>query len=129
MVSQVEMFDLLHGVLPRRLAGAAGWQGEPRAISSPKKLGGHEQDLVPQRLQRGTRKFFGQAQSPEPVDQIVGQQEQMEVGLVGEEMVGRDTAHRVIPFELFDEQLDPGAIVVEPPALRGRKGRFVTRTW
>jgi hypothetical protein len=51
MVSQVEMFDLLHGVRPCRLPGSAGWQSKPRAIASSKKLGGHEQDCVPQRLQ------------------------------------------------------------------------------
>jgi len=61
MVSQFEMFDLLHGVLPCRLSGSAGWQGEPRAIASSQKLGGHEQDLVPQRLQRGALKVVWQA--------------------------------------------------------------------
>lgn len=119
MVSQFELFDLLQGVLPCRLPGSAGWESKPWAIARSKKLGGHEEDLVPQRLQRGALKFVWQAQPTERVDQIVGEQEQMEVGLVGEEVAGWDVAHRVIPLELFDKQFDPGAIVVKPPEVEG----------
>ena len=41
-----------------------------------------------QGLQRGSLKPRGQPQAFEPVDEVVGQQDQMEVGLVGEEVVG-----------------------------------------
>lgn len=58
MGSQFEMFDLLYGVFPCRLPGSTGWQSEPWAIASSKKLSGHEQDFVPQRLQRGALKFL-----------------------------------------------------------------------
>lgn len=103
---------------PRRLPGAAGWPGESRTIARPKELGGHEQDLVPQRLQRGVLKLQGQAESLEPVDQVVGQQEQMKVGLVGEEGSGGDAAQGVISFELLDQQLDAGPVVVEAPKIQ-----------
>ena len=43
----------------------------------------------------------------------------MEVGLVGEEVPGRDAAQGIVPLELFDEQLDPGALVVEAPEVEG----------
>lgn len=80
VISQLELLDFLWGVLPRRLSGATGQQGKPRTIASPEKLGWHEEDLVPQRLQRGFLKLGRQAEPLEPVHQGVGQQEEMEGG-------------------------------------------------
>lgn len=48
----------------------------------------------------------------------------MEIGFVGKEVAGWDVAHCVIPFELFDEQFDPGAIVVEPPEIERAQGKI-----
>ena len=42
----------------------------------------------------------------------------MKVGFVGEAVAGGDTAQGVIPFELFDEQLDPGTVVVKAPEVQ-----------
>lgn len=68
-----------------------------------------------QGLERGVLKGWGQAQPLEPVDQVVGQQEQMEIGFVGEEVASGNTAQGVLPFELLDQQLDSGTVVVEAP--------------
>ncbi|MDF0672719.1 MAG: hypothetical protein P0120_00035 [Nitrospira sp.] len=45
-----------------------------------------------ERLERGVLEIRGQAQPLEPVHEIVGPQEQMEVGLVGKEVAGGDAA-------------------------------------
>jgi len=109
------VFDPIQGKLPRPLSWAARRQGQPRAIVGSAQVGGHQQDFVAQSLQRGSLKLRGQTQAFEPGDEVVGQQEQMEVGLVGEEVVGRDAAQRVIALELFDDQLDGGPVVVKAP--------------
>ena len=48
----------------------------------------------------------------------------MEVGLVGEEVACGDAAEGVVPFELFDEQLDAGAVVVKAPEVEGTQGQI-----
>jgi hypothetical protein len=58
-----------------------------------------------------------EAEPPEPVHEVVGQQKQVEVGLVSEEVASRDAAEGIIPCELFDEQLDAGPVVVEAPEM------------
>ena len=70
-----------------------------------------------QGLQRGALKLRRQAEPLEPVDEVVGEQEQMEVRLVREEVASGDAAQGVVPFELLDEQLDAGAVVVEAPEI------------
>ena len=52
------------------------------------KLSGHQEDPLTHALQRGPLKLGRQAEPFEPVHQVVGQQEQMEVGVVGEEVAG-----------------------------------------
>ena len=39
----------------------------------------------------------------------------MEVRFVGAEVVGGDAAQGVIPFEVYDEQLDSHTVIVEAP--------------
>lgn len=84
----------MQGILPGRLSRAACGQSQAGAIVDSAQLGGHEQDLVPQRLQSGVLNLRGQAEARKPVDEIVGQQQEMEVGLVGEEVAGGDAAAR-----------------------------------
>lgn len=80
--------------------------------------GWHQEDLVPEGLQRGLLKLGRQAEPLEPVHQVVGQQEEMEVGLVGHEVASGDAAQGILSFELFDEQLHSGAVVVEAPEVQ-----------
>ena len=68
-----------------------------------------------QRLESGVLKLGWQTEPLEPVDEVVGQQEQMEVRLVREEVPSRNGAKGIVPFELFDEQLDARSVVVEAP--------------
>ncbi len=83
---------------PCQLAAAAGGEIEARPVAGANELHRHEQNLLTQRLQRGVLKPRRQAEAIEPIDQVVGEQEQVEVGFVGEEMPRGDTAECVIPF-------------------------------
>lgn len=47
-------------------------------------------------------KSGGKPEALEPVHEIVGQQEQMEVGLVGHEVAGGNAAEGMVYLELFD---------------------------
>jgi hypothetical protein len=48
----------------------------------------------------------------------------MKIGLIGEEVAGWNTAQGVIPFELLDQQLDPGTVVVEAPQVERLQGQI-----
>ena len=56
-----------------------------------------------------------QTEALEPVDQIVGEQEEVEVGFVDEEMMAGDTSECVISLELANDQFDAGPIIVKAP--------------
>ena len=98
MVSGFEFLDLLQGILPGRFSLTACRQGQTGAIAGSAELGGHQQDLVTQGLKRGGLQFWGQATALEPIDEVVGQQEQMEVGLVGEEVAHGNAAQARSPL-------------------------------
>src|SRR5260370_32476452 len=98
---------------PCQLAAAAGGEIEARAVAGANELYRHEQNLLTQCLERGVLKLWWQAEAFEPIDQVVGEQEQVEIGFIGEEMPRGDTAECVIPFELANDQFDTGAIVVK----------------
>src|SRR4029450_7959746 len=113
--SGVEPGDLIEGMRPSRLARAARRQEQVRTVVGATKLGRYEEDALPQGLQGRGLQLRRQAQTLETVHKVVPEQEQMEVGLVGEEVAGGNTAEGVVPFELSDEQLHARPVVVEPP--------------
>jgi hypothetical protein len=116
--SSLELLNLVQGIPPGRLSRATDRQCQSWAIVGSTQLGRHQQDLVSEGLQRGILKFRGQAQPLEPVDEVVGEQKQMEVGLVGKEVASGNAAEGIVAFELFDEQLDPRPVVVEAPEVQ-----------
>ena len=116
--SQFKSFDLVQGVLPCRFPQTARGQNQAWPVIGAPQLSRHEQDLMAQRLERGILELGRQTEPLEPVDEVVGQQEQMEVRLVREKVPSRDGAKRIVPFELLDEQLDARPIVVEAPEVQ-----------
>ena len=60
-------------------------------------------------------KFLRQTEALEPVDQIVGEQKQVEVGFVGEEVMAGDVPQGVISLKLANDQFDTSAVIVEAP--------------
>lgn len=115
MTSQFESLDLMERMLPSRLARPTRRQRQAGPVPHATQLGGHQQDLAAEGLQRGCLKLRRKAEPLEPVHQVVGQQEQMEVGCVGEEVPRGDAAQGIIPFELLDQQLHAGPVVVKAP--------------
>lgn len=75
-----------------------------------------------QGLQGGVLKVRWEAEALEPIDEVVSQQEQMEVRLVGKEVTRGDAAQGIVALELFDQQLDASAIVVEAPEVERLQG-------
>jgi hypothetical protein len=59
-------------------------------------LGGHKQNLLTQGLEGGVLELRRQTEALELVDQIVGEQEEVEVGFVDEEMMAGDVSECVI---------------------------------
>jgi len=73
-------------------------------------------------------KLRWQTQTFQPIDQILSEQEQVEVGLIGEEVTRGDVTNGVVPLELLNDQFDAGAIVVEAPEVERLQAELVTRT-
>ena len=118
VVSALEILDLAQGVSPGMLARATGGQQQVRPVVRAHQLSGHQEDALAQGLKGSFLHLRWQAQSLEPVDEIVGEQEKMKVRLVGKEVARGDGAKRVIAFELSDDELDARPIVVETPEVQ-----------
>lgn len=82
-----------------------------RANQSSRKV----QQLSAKRLQGSRAQFSSQTQTLEPIDQVVSQEDEMEMNLVGQEAVGRNLAQRETFFELSDVQFHPCSLFVEMP--------------
>src|SRR5438876_1879425 len=118
VVSALESLDLAQGVSPGMLARATGGQQQMRPVVRAYQLSGHQEDALAQGLKGSFLHLRWPAQSLEPVDEIVGEQEKMKVRLVGKEVARGDGAKRVIAFELSDDELDARPIVVETPEVQ-----------
>lgn len=86
------------------------------------ELSRHCEDLMSESLESGLLKFREQAKSFEPVDQVVGKEERMEVGFIGEEVTGGDLAQGVVSLQLADEEFDPGAVIIKTPEIQRLEG-------
>jgi len=98
--SYPEPVDSVDSILPGCLPGATGGKNQPGAVLGATELSWHQQDTVAQGLERSVLERWREAEPLEPVDQVVREQEQVKVRLVGEEVTGRDTAHRVVALIL-----------------------------
>ena len=74
MVSKLKFLYLLQCIFPGSLSQTTGGHGQSGAVASPKQLRRHQQDAAAQGLQRSGLKLLWQAQTFEPIHQIVGQQ-------------------------------------------------------
>jgi hypothetical protein len=103
------------GMFPGGLAETAGGQVEARSVFSADELSRHQQNLLAQGLESGVLELWRQTEALEPIDQIVGEQQQVKVGFVGQEVMTGDMAECVISLELANDQFDTGAVVVAAP--------------
>ena len=92
--------DPVDSILPGCLAGATGGKDQTGAVLGATELSWDQQDAVAQGLECSVLERWREAEPLEPVDQVVREQEQVKVRLVGEELTGRETAHRVVALIL-----------------------------
>src|SRR6266545_2517805 len=105
-------------IFPSTLARPAGWHSQPGAVAGTQQLRWHQEDLVAQSAKRSTLKLLGQTEPFEPVDQIVGQQQQMKVSLVGHEVMRRNLAQVITAFEFADDSFQARSAIVEAPQIQ-----------
>lgn len=82
------------------------------------QLAWNKKHLSSEALQSYFLKSLGQAETFEPVDQIVGKQKQVEISLVGGEVFGGDLRQRIIHFEFFNNQLHGRPRIVKLPDIQ-----------
>src|SRR5437899_12425212 len=86
MVSGFEFDDFVECEFPSELPGPAGGQSKTWTVVSASQLRWQQQDFVAQALQRCGLIPGWWGELLEPVHQVVGQQQQMKVGVVGHEV-------------------------------------------
>src|SRR5947199_2916947 len=118
-ISRLESLDLLQREAPGNLARTAVGQHQMGSVFRSDQLSGYQQDALAQGLQRCGLELGGQTQPLEPVDEVVSEQQQVEVGFVGEKMPRWDSADAVVALQLANDQLDGRAVVVEAPEVQG----------
>src|SRR5260370_6475012 len=105
-------------ILRSILSLTARGHSQPGAVASSQQLRRHQEDLVAQSRKRCTLKLCGQTQPFEPVDQIVRQQQEMKVSLVGQEMMRRNLAQVITAFEFANDPFHARPAVVEAPQVQ-----------
>src|SRR6266536_1232072 len=105
-------------IFPSTLSLPAGGHSQPGAVAGSQQLRRHQEDLVAQSCQRGALKLRRQTKPLEPVDQIVSQQQQMKISLVGQEVMRRNLAQVITAFEFANDPFHAGSAVVEAPQIQ-----------
>ena len=85
----------------------------------PYKLGWYHEQALTKPLQSSSLQMGWNTETFEPVQQVVGQQHDLEECLVGLEVVGGNFAQGIGVFQFSDNQLRPRSLVVEPPKVEG----------
>ena len=93
-ISGLEMFDRVQREAPRALAQTAALKKQIRSALSSDRLRRYQQNGLTQRLRCAAFELWRQTQSLEPVEEAIGERQQLEVGSIGEEVAGRHQAHR-----------------------------------
>ncbi len=109
------MLYFFEGLIKEFLMGIPLWQLELVSSSSVNQTSRQGKQISAQSVQGSRTPLLRQAQTFEPVDQVVAQENQMEMNLIGQEAVGRDTSQRKAFFELPDVQFASGPGLVEMP--------------
>src|SRR5712691_851729 len=89
---------------------AQGWHAV-----GPHQLCRHQKQALPEALQGGPLQMGWSTKPLEPVQQVVGQQDDLEERFVGREVFRRDLSQSVGVLQFPDDQLGPGALVVKAP--------------
>ena len=110
-----EMFYFAEGLIKEFLMGIPLWQLELIFSSSVNQTSRQSKQISAQSMQSSRAPLLRQAQPFEPVDQVVAQENQMKMNLIGQKTVGRNVAQRKAFFEFPDIQFASGAGFVKMP--------------
>ena len=91
------------------------WNLEDVAIVDTKQLSWQKEQVGSEFVESGFLEILGQNHAFEIAGQTEREQHQMEVGLIGSEIVGGDFADGIIPLELTDKKFCLSAAFVEAP--------------
>jgi len=116
------LFDIFQDLQKSVRVRITARQTQGRSSLGSKQLRRHQEQPIANRLQVERLPIGRQAEALEPIDQVVGQKDQMEVGLVGGPISGGDLAQGVSFQELSNDQLPRGPLVVESPEVQGLQG-------
>ena len=111
-------FELVYSsedLMKEFLMGISLGQFELISSSGVNQTSRQSKQISAQSMQSSRTPFLRQAQAFEPVDQIVSQENQMEMNLIGQETVGGNTAQREAFLEFSDIQFASGSGLVEMP--------------
>lgn len=111
-------FDLsyfLYGLKEEFLMDVSGRKFELVFVSGADQSCRQNQEFSAQSLQGSRMPFPWQAESPEPIDQVVSQEDDLKVNFVGQKTVGRNLAQRETFFEFSDVQFCASPLSVEMP--------------
>ncbi len=111
-------FELVYsfeGLIKEFLMGIPLRQLELISSSGVDQASRQGKQISAQSMQGGRVPFLRQAQPFEPVDQIVSQQNQMKMDLIGQKTVGGNVAKRKTFFEFSDVQFAAGSGFVKMP--------------
>lgn len=74
-----------------------------RDATGPNQLGRDQEQSLSQALESSALQMSWSTKALEPVQQVVGQQHDLEEHLVGREVLGRNLAQRIGVFQLADD--------------------------
>jgi len=111
----LEMFYFLDSLIEELLVDITRRQFELISVSRINQSGRQDQQFSAQSLQGSVTPLFWQTKSFEPIDQIVTQEYQMKVDLIGQETVGRYIPQGKAFFEFPDIQFAAGSGFVKMP--------------
>src|SRR5437879_9029125 len=96
---------------------------EPKSRNAvgPYQLGRDQKQALAEALQGGPLQMRWNTETLEPIQQVVGQQDNLEERLVGCEVFGGNLSQRIGVFQLADNQLCAGSLVVEAPQVQRRQ--------
>src|SRR5581483_2251837 len=98
-------------------------QPKSRDAVGPYQLRRDQEQALPQALQGGPPQMGWNTEPFEPVQQVVGQQHNLEESFVGLEVLRRNLPQRIGVFQLADNQLRPSPLVVETPQMQRRQAQ------
>src|SRR5713226_10728273 len=93
-------------------------EAQRRYSAGPYQLGWDQEQSLPEALQGGPLEMHRCTEPLEPVQQVVGQQDDLDGSFVGLKVFGRDFPQGVGVLQFADDQLGASALIVKAPEVQ-----------